>query len=174
VRCFVAVWPPPAVLDTLERVERPVLQAGRWTHRNTWHLTLRFVGEVGDEDAGRLIAAARRAAASCAVPVAELGPVTALLNPGVLVAPVAGLDAVATAVIRATAAIGTPPGPRPFAGRITLARARGRGRLPRDVAGRAVGARWAVEELAVVRSHLGDDRARYERLAAVAVGGPVS
>jgi 2'-5' RNA ligase len=94
----------------------------------------------------------------------------------VLVVPVAGLDALAAAVVAATAGLGRPPDDRPFRGHLTLARAR-RGASVRGLAGQLAGdevaAAFPVREVRLVRSHLGPHGARYEdvhvrRLA----GGP--
>lgn len=172
MRCFVAVWPPEAVLASLERLPRPSLEAGRWTSRDTWHVTLRFLGEVEEPDLDRLVDALRPAVTACSAPRVDLGPATVLLNPGTLVAPVGGLVPLATAVVAATAGIGRPPERRPFAGHLTLARARGRGRLPRRLAGQQVSGTWPVGHVSVVRSRLHPTGARYEELAAVPVGQP--
>ena len=49
MRLFVALAPPPAVLDELEAAAAPLrAQRGdlRWTGRDAWHVTLAFLGEV--------------------------------------------------------------------------------------------------------------------------------
>ena len=53
-RAFVAVVPPPEVLDAVERVVAPVRPVApprlNWTHAGQWHLTLQFLGAVDDAD----------------------------------------------------------------------------------------------------------------------------
>jgi RNA 2',3'-cyclic 3'-phosphodiesterase len=51
-RAFVAIRPPPAVLDAVEaRVGGAVLRGGRRTTRDQWHLTVQFLGDGADVDA---------------------------------------------------------------------------------------------------------------------------
>jgi 2'-5' RNA ligase len=119
---------------------------------------LRFLGEVDDP--------APVAAALDAAPLspasAVVGPQVAVLGRGVLMVPVAGLDDLAAAVTGATRWFGRAPPDRPFRGHLTVARAR-RGAV-RGLAGEAVGARFPVEDVRLVRSHPGPDGARYEDL----------
>jgi 2'-5' RNA ligase len=63
VRLFVAVWPPPEVLDLVAEIDRPALAGVRWTTRDQWHVTLRFLGRMDGIDA----AGARLAEAAAAV-----------------------------------------------------------------------------------------------------------
>ena len=56
-RAFVAVVPPPAVLDAIEARAGPLRAGGerdddglRWSRREQWHLTLRFLGRLADID----------------------------------------------------------------------------------------------------------------------------
>ena len=67
-RAFVAVFPPPDVLDTVEArldVARRAAPDLRWSPRADWHVTLRFLGRVADVDEV----------------VARVGPVVATLPP---------------------------------------------------------------------------------------------
>ena len=105
--------------------------------------------------------------------VAELGPAVATLGRQVLQVPVTGLEALAQALVAATADIGQPPSPRPFSGHITLARHRGKGSL-QGLAGEAVPGRWTVDEIALVASvssgHTGVPN-RYEVVATFPLEG---
>lgn len=48
-RAFVAVTPPAAVLDAVERLfRRGTDRRFRWTRRDQWHITLQFFGRVRD------------------------------------------------------------------------------------------------------------------------------
>ncbi|MFB9834352.1 RNA 2',3'-cyclic phosphodiesterase [Actinoallomurus acaciae] len=66
MRLFVALIPPEPVLDEVAaafapyRADWPHL---RWTHRDTWHVTLAFYGEVDEPAAERLRPRLERAAA---------------------------------------------------------------------------------------------------------------
>lgn len=144
----------------------------RWASRDQWHVTLRFLGEV--EDPSLVDEALRQT--ELAAGEATLGPKVERLGRQVLCIPVEGLDALAAAVVGATATLGQPPEDRPFRGHLTLARVVGAGRRGgrkargqrtiRDhrLVGAPFDARWSVDEVVVVRSHLGSSGARYEDL----------
>jgi 2'-5' RNA ligase len=83
--------------------------------------------------------------------------------------PVAGIDELAAAVVRATAHVGAPPDARPFRGHLTLAESR-RGTPPKlDVELRAT---WPVTEVALVESQLHPAGARYETVHTVPLALP--
>ena len=139
-------------------------------------MTLRFLGEV--DAPGPVADALRRVPEALAA--AGVGEVRATLGPRVawfpgrqvLQVPVSGLDALAQAVVDATARWGRPPEDRPFSGHLTLARARGRARGPAGLAGRAARRRMAgggrsrwCRRCSVRRG------SRYETLATVALPG---
>jgi 2'-5' RNA ligase len=156
VRLFVAVAPPTEVLDRVASLHRPERPGVRWTRPDQWHVTLVFLGEVADPDP----LAAALDAAPLAPATAVLGPAVATLGRRVLQVPVAGLDDLAAAVHRAVPP--ARPDARPFRGHLTLARA-DRARLG-DLAGEPVEGRFAVEDVRIVRSHLGGGGPRYEDL----------
>ncbi|MGH9182754.1 MAG: RNA 2',3'-cyclic phosphodiesterase [Acidimicrobiales bacterium] len=169
MRLFVAVWPPPGVVEVLAGLQRPHAPGVRWTGPDQWHVTLRFLGPL--EDAGTTEVAHRLARLAAGPAEATLGPTTQRLGRSVLVIPVGGLDPLAAAVAGATSGLGQAEA-RPFWGHLTLARARGRGRraeVPASLAGAEVEGRWRVEEVALVRSHLRAHGARYEIVAKVAL-----
>jgi 2'-5' RNA ligase len=152
-------------------LERPKVVGARWTTRDQWHVTLRFLGEVDDALLGD-VASAVGGLGRLTV-TARLGPAVELLGPRVVPIPVAGLDEVGSRVIDATAGFGRPPEDRPFRGHLTLARLKGVRR--RDLApllGTPIDVAWTVEELHVVRSHLSPKGARYESVALVSLAGP--
>ena len=161
-RLFVAVWPPPEVLDVvaaLPRVERPGV---RWTTRDQWHVTLRFLGQA---DPAEAVEAVRRIEGACCE--AALGPRPGRLGRSALVLPVTGLADLAAEAERATEAIGKPPTGREFRGHLTLARLKDQSvRAPTDL---VVGARWTVAGVTLVESRLHPNGARYEVLEEVAL-----
>jgi 2'-5' RNA ligase len=158
-RLFVAVWPPDDVLDLVAALPRPDVDGLRWTTREQWHVTLRFFGSVELDEA---VDALDRVSAPPTT--AELGPEIGRFGRRILQVPVGGLEGVAAAVVVATAEVGRPPEDRPFAGHITLARARDRRRGVdlRPLAGLSIAASWPVGEVCLVESHLHPHGARYE------------
>jgi len=176
VRLFIAVRPPEPVLDQVadlvERLRRSALARGddavRWTTREQWHITLRFLGEVAEPEP---VVTVLDQLGSSAVGATEatLGPQVEQLGRQVLCLPSGGLDELAAGVVAATAALGQPPDDRAFRGHLTLARIRRRARRSRIVGsdedqGAGIDARWPVGEVVLVRSHLGRGGPRYEDL----------
>ena len=163
-RLFVAAVPPAAVLDRVAALSRPEVEGLRWTSRDQWHVTLRFLGRVTDVDAV-LAALEPVALPQCE---ARLGPETGRFGRRVLHVPVTGLDDVAAAVEAATTDVGEPPEDRPFAAHLTLARARARRGIDlRALTGTAIAARWTVDDVCLIESHLHPHGARYELLQRV-------
>ena len=154
-RLFVAVVPPPDVLDAVEGwlvgARAALARLGddelRWTTREQWHITLRFLGDApmraaveaveideAVETVGAVapVVAADAVDGSSAPPIdAELGPGLRALGRGVLCLPVRGLDRLAGAMTAATSHLGRPPERRPFRAHLTLARVRSGRRAPR-------------------------------------------
>ena len=158
-RLFFAVALPTDVLDVVEALDRPSMEGLRWTDREQWHVTLRFLGAV--DDAAAVVAALTTVRASPRH--VALGPAVARFGQRVLQIPVSGLDDVAAAVVDATSALGAPPEDRPFTGHLTLARVRGRRRVDlRPLTGASVSASWPVEDVVLFESHLHPKGARYE------------
>ena len=158
-RLFVAVWPSDEVLSAIAALPRPDVEGLRWTTRDQWHVTLRFFGSVELDEASAALRSVSAPATS-----GVLGPETGRFGKRVLHVPVAGLDAVAKAVVRATKKVGKPPEPRPFNGHLTLARARDRRRGIdlRPLVGTPVVGEWPVTEVCLVESHLSPKGANYE------------
>ena len=50
-RMFIAAWPPSAVLDALDALPRRDVAGVRWTTREQWHVTLRYLGDVDPDRA---------------------------------------------------------------------------------------------------------------------------
>jgi RNA 2',3'-cyclic 3'-phosphodiesterase len=65
-RGFLAIVPPPEVLDAIDSLlERPKSSLFAWTRREQWHITLQFYGRVSDPDA---LSEGIQAAAAASVP----------------------------------------------------------------------------------------------------------
>ncbi len=173
MRAFVAVWPPPEVVASLSGLSRPEVVGLRWTGPDQWHVTLRFLGEVDEDEAAVAFGAIT---VGIPVVVAEMGPATGRFGRRILHVPVSGLDEVAAATVAATAGIGQPPEHRRFAGHITLARARHPGGVDlRPLTGASIAGRWVVPEITLVASRLGagpDGRSRYDIVRRLTLPGP--
>ena len=154
-RLFAAAWPPGPVLDQLAALDRPDEPGVRWTQRDQWHVTLRFLGEC---DVGE--AAAALDAAVLPPAGATLGPAVARLGRSVIAVPVAGLDDLVAAVVRATGAVGRRPESRPAGNHLTLARTRGRRHSA--LIGEPFSARFPVDAVHLVESRSGPGGVTYE------------
>ncbi|MBW3537288.1 MAG: RNA 2',3'-cyclic phosphodiesterase [Actinobacteria bacterium] len=161
-RLFAALWPKPEVVEQLKELDRPNIDGLRWTTENQWHVTLQFLGE-GDPNAmaGKL-ADARWTTRPLEV---RLGPEVTLLGREIVCLPASapGLDKLARQVSEVTGVRRT----NRFKGHLTLARARNK--VPKatleSLKGTEFEAGWTAEELALVRSSLNPDGARYETVA---------
>ena len=170
-RLFVGVWPPPEVVAVLSALERPSLDALRWTSPERWHVTVAFLGGVPDARVGEVQAALAAVAASAtAPPEARLGPSTRRVGRSLLWVPVEGLEGLAGEVRRALGALLADAGlDEPFQGHLTLARARRRHVVPASLAGVPIDASWLAREVRLVRSELGRSGARYTTLLTATV-----
>lgn len=165
-RLFVAVWPPDDVLDVIRAIPRPEVPGLRWTRPDHWHVTLRFLGSVPDIDP---VVEALSGSVAGRAPATEavLGPAVDRFGRRVLQVPVAGVEALAGAVVASTSGIGRPPDDRPFHGHVTLARVSERASVDlRPLTGAPVSARWEVDQVALVRTDLSGAAPRYEEVAA--------
>ena len=174
MRLFVAVVPPEEALahlaNAVERV-RPLEPALRWAEPQRWHLTLAFLGEVGEEVLPELSERLARAAARH--PAHRL----ALEGAGrfgqrvlwVGVGRDAGLlPPLAASVAAAARRCGIAMEERPYRPHVTVARARERTRpdlrpLVTALAPYA-GPPFPVDRIVLVRSHLGP-RPSYDDVA---------
>ncbi|PLS76182.1 MAG: hypothetical protein CYG61_03510 [Actinobacteria bacterium] len=158
-------------MERLAALPRPDVDGLRWTGPDQWHVTLRFLGEVGEAAA----ATAFDAISADGPVVAEVGPATGRFGRRILHVPVCGLAGLAAATVAATAGIGHRPEHRRFAGHITLARARHpRGVELRPLAGAPIAGRWVVPEITLVASRLGAGprgRARYDIVRSLPLPG---
>ena len=143
---------PDRVRRAVAAVDRPPGDDVRWADPSSWHVTLRFLGELDDASGGR-----GREALAAVVRRCHRGRRADVPAPGAdrRRAPGRGLAEVAAAVATAFAAL---PGEerRPFSGHLTLGRLRRPGRWPRAGVGTLdAELTWPVEEIVLVRSHLG-------------------
>jgi 2'-5' RNA ligase len=172
VRAFVAVWPPAPVLGALRGLVGPPHPDVRWTPETGWHVTLAFLGDVDvcriPEFTRALVATGSR----CGPVTAVLGPATERAGPGLLWLPVGGLDPLAGAVRANLGPLAHHGGDQAFRGHLTVARSRGRRRLPPDLAGVPLSANWEVGRISLVASHPGPGGSRYEIVGRARLGPP--
>jgi 2'-5' RNA ligase len=178
-RAFVAVVPPEHVLDAIEARVAPLRAAHgelRWSRREQWHLTLRFLGPVPDADA--VVRALVEELASVprpggvhlvgagAFPTASRASVVWLgIRDGA-----DALTRLAEAVEWASVAAGFAPDARDFTPHLTVARAPRR----RDVVAVVtalgddpVGPPWPVDDVVLVASDTRPSGAVYSEIARV-------
>ncbi|HZD00351.1 MAG TPA: hypothetical protein VFA46_09200 [Actinomycetes bacterium] len=141
MRLFVAVWPPPEVVEVLCELERPEVPGLRWSVPEQWMVKLRPLGHVDRRVVVPLLevlaAELEGAPAVCCV----LGPAARRRYSGQwLGVPVAGLDDLAAVVFEATELLVPVTHPQPFQAELALAR----GRVPKELDGLPVSASWTA------------------------------
>ena len=166
---FVAVWPDELTVRRLSALELGSVPGLRTVRPEQWHVTVRFLGEVGDDLFPVLVDALGSAATRVRDPVrCTIGPATAWFGgTRVLQLPATGLDGVAEAVRQATLPLIPEAGQAQFVGHLTVARVRGR-RTDQSsraaMAGVAFTAEFAVPRLLLVASSLSPEGPRYTTL----------
>lgn len=162
VRAFVAIYPDETARAELADVAPEDATDVRVTDMADWHVTLRFLGQVPDDEVAAVSDAAARALAAVEGCTVTLGPLTALGTGGrVLFVPVRGAETLAAALDGALDGL-VEDRDGPYRGHLTLARARGRGRLPSALSGVPVHLTFPVTEAALVASRLDPDRAVHQ------------
>lgn len=167
MRLFVALLPPPDVLEELDRLLRPYRSAWpelKWVDRDLMHITLAFYGELDERTTARLLPRLERAAGR--YPAIELSFAGAGVFPGgargrVLWTGVNGDRGVLGRLAASVNAAGRRAGVRPaehrgFHPHVTLARSRRPIDLRPLMEELAVyaGAAWTADSVHLVRSHL--------------------
>ena len=182
MRLFVALTPPEEIVEELRVSTAPLRELApelRWIRPQLWHLTLAFLGEVGEGVLAELTRRFSRAAA-------RHPPLSLSFGGGgrfghrVLWSPVHGdrdgLRRLADSVQAAVRRCGLPVEQRRYRPHLTLARAAGTADLRPLVQRLAAyqGQPWVVTRLELVRSRLGagpDGTARYEPIASWPLAG---
>ena len=141
--------------------------AVRWVQPESYHVTLRFLGETSADRMTELIAHARRELGACTRCELRLGALHAfpsLRRPRVMVLevePAESLETLAAAAERAATAAGFAPETRTFRPHLTLGRVRN-GRRPAPVGIEACDpSPFAVDSVVLFRSEIGRGGARY-------------
>jgi 2'-5' RNA ligase len=186
VRLFVAVNLPAAERNAAWRATEPLREGRlpvRWVREDALHITLKFLGEVDDENAsaiGSALAEAVREVRPFEVSLGGVGAFPTLHRPRVVwlgVEPHPALELLANDVERVTGTFGFEPEMRPFQPHITLGRAK---RDARPAAFRSFpdlarsvdyGALVAVESVDLMKSTLRPDGAVYSAVRCAALSG---
>jgi RNA 2',3'-cyclic 3'-phosphodiesterase len=178
MRLFVAVEPPAAALAELDDAVAPLRAAWpelRWTATASWHLTLAFLGEVGEQIVPDLITRLERAAhrhPPQQLAIAGGGAFPSARRAQVLWAGFAAdeksLARLADSVAAGARRAGAPPAGqhRRFRAHLTLARCR----APADVSTLTVtlaglsGTAWTADSVHLIRSYLSTGPPQYEEV----------
>jgi RNA 2',3'-cyclic 3'-phosphodiesterase len=176
MRAFVAAWPDEPTRRCLGALELGHPKNLRQVGPTRWHVTLRFLGEVTEEEVGLLGPALRDAVAGVPGPRScRLGPATAWFSRmRVLHLPAHGLDELAAVVTGATTPV-VPErdgGDPPFNGHLTLARVKGRlgPQAQAELAGILFDSTFAVEHVDLVASEASEQGHVYTTLTRAALG----
>jgi 2'-5' RNA ligase len=189
MRLFIAIAPPPEVLDELDDAAAPFRTARqdlRWTSREAWHVTLAFLGQVEEAALAKLLPRLERAARrhhDVRLSFAGAGAFPAPHRANVLWSGLSG-DRRALGNLAASVAAGAsragaipPDKGRRFQPHLTLARCR----LPADVSPIVTalagyqGRVWTADRIHLVRSGLGVvTQPRYTTVAWWPLAGPAS
>lgn len=173
MRLFVALLPPPEILDELDRAVEPHRGGWpglRWVRREVWHVTLTFIGEVDERVVERLTPRLERAAGRYSefeLRFAGAGVFPAGARARVLWTGLYGdrrtLTRLASATTAAATRAGAPGQGKRFHPHLSLARSR----YPADVRDLVEalsgfeGTAWTADAIHLMRSHLGR-QVRYE------------
>jgi 2'-5' RNA ligase len=164
MRAFLAIYPDEHARGELSEISPDDADDVRVSDMADWHVTLRFLGQIADTQLDDICAATSAGLASVRDLTIRLGPMTALgTGARVLFVPASGAEAAASALDDALDDL-VEPRDGPFRGHLTLARARGRSRLPSTLSGLPIHVSFPVSEVAFVVSRLEPDRAVHQVL----------
>ena len=187
-RLFIAIALPEPVKQAIERTQNELrtelpAKSVRWTRREQFHLTMRFLGSVDVQDVDRLNEAVRRACAGSGVlqlRAAGIGVFPGVRRPRVVWAGVddrggrlAGLQ---RSIEAATATFTDEPPQEKFSGHITLARCRDINRteasrlatIVDNLANRSFG-EWSANAVEIIRSETLPGGSRYTTVIEIAL-----
>lgn len=153
-RMFLSVSPPPEVIDAISDLPTEPLRGVRFTRRNQWHISLRFLGDVERHHALHSLSELSASGA-----LVTLGPQVELLGNRVVILPADGLNDLAAAVAERFDGVGEPV-EREYQGHLTLARLKGRPlKNPSlvSVLGAPLSATFAVDTIDLWKTEITDE-----------------
>lgn len=174
MRAFVAIFPPPEVREALLHTARrhPVSGEVRWIPPPNVHLTLKFLGDVTDEQRDRIDAALGEVSGRhdpFEIVPSNLGAFPSSRKARILWAGVGEgserLRALADDVCGSLEPLGFAREGRPYMPHVTLGRARGRPVTLRPAQITARIPRFSADRMELVRSVLGEAGAAYSVVA---------
>jgi 2'-5' RNA ligase len=187
IRAFLAIEPPEDILQKIsglqEKLKREISGRISWTRPQGQHLTLKFFGDISQEDVSKICAAVQKRIVSESplnLKIEKTGVFPDARRPRVLWCGITG-DAERLSVFQKIldgdfANIGFPAEDRPFRAHLTLARIKD----PRDLAGMSealkkygtfAAGEFTCKELFLFQSKLSGQGAVYTKLAEFALGG---
>jgi 2'-5' RNA ligase len=153
-------------MATLAEMERPEIAGVRWSRPEQWMVKLRPLGYVEDRVVPPLIDVLEAELDGAPTVECTLGPQTWRIGGDWLGAPVAGLDELAALIFEVTSELVPVTHPQPFRADVVLAR----GRVPRELAGLPVSARWTARSVALVADRSSPRAPRFENLTEIELG----
>jgi 2'-5' RNA ligase len=184
-RTFVALLLPEGWMDYLAKLSRDLASGTSgfsWVKPENFHMTVRFLGDLGDSGVRRVCDTVTEAASSLPAPKARLGELGAFPNlarPRVLWLGFAEggseLETVGTSVNDALRKAGFGPADKPFRPHLTLARVREGARGLDLVRGAVIPPRPAaglLDRIVVMKSELHPSGSRYTALTEVRLRPP--
>jgi 2'-5' RNA ligase len=189
-RLFIAISLPEVIKDEIETAQGELRRALpgddlRWTKREQFHLTLKFLGNVSVNRTEALIRSVQEACENhpamrlCA---GRIGFFPHLRSPRVIWAWVHDredlLPKLQSAIELAVRDFTTGAAEEKFTGHVTLGRAKNIGRPQAEILAKLAGGmserffgEWTASKIEIIRSQLSSDGARYATLAVVALAG---
>lgn len=175
MRAFIAIFPPPEVRESLLQTARTLPARGeiRWSRPGNVHLTLKFLGDVPDDDLDGVRGVLTRVCARhepFAAETSGFGAFPSAKKVRVVWAGVSEgherLRSLAEDLEISLEDLGFAREARAFRPHLTLGRARGRPARLGLLESAARGMRFPIREVELVRSVLGEAGAAYSTLAA--------
>jgi 2'-5' RNA ligase len=183
-RLFIAISLPEAIKDEIEKAQGELRRAlpgddVRWTKREQFHLTLRFLGNVSVNRTEALIRSAQEACknySAMRLCAERVGFFPHLRSPRVIWAWVHDredlLPKLQSAIELAVKDFTTEAAEEKFTGHVTLGRAKHIKRPQTEILAKLAGrmrerffGEWTASEIEIIRSQLSSDGARYHHLA---------
>ncbi|MDA8431519.1 MAG: RNA 2',3'-cyclic phosphodiesterase [Nitrospiraceae bacterium] len=185
LRCFIAVALPPPLKQSIEKVVAALRDAGgdvKWVPGENVHLTLKFLGETGEEKIGGIIEALRRKLSPYPpfyIRIGGVGSFPGGRHPRVIWVGFrerGRLEDIYRSVEEAVKEFGYPPEDRPFSPHLTVGRVRSGKRLAEvlkrlDEFREADFAELEVKGVTLMKSELKPGGAEYASLAEIPLEG---